>query len=275
MSTRRHNPLTPGGTGWMLAIAAVIAAVEVLPYVWMMLSSVMSLPEASRGAWFPSDWQWSNYGAVVESIPLGRYYWNTVVVTAGIAFLQIVFACLAGYAFARLRFPGRDILFGLVLACLLIPPQVRFVPVFLMLNEAGLINTYAALILPHSVSALGTFLFRQAFLAVPQDVVDAAKVDGASTLQIIGRVMVPAAMPTVVAFALFSVVYHWNDYFWTLVMTTDETVRTLPLGVAMMREEGTGVRWHLLMAANVLMVVPLLGLFAVAQRHIVRAFQIQ
>jgi sn-glycerol 3-phosphate transport system permease protein len=142
-----------------------------------------------------------------------------------------------------------------------------------MLAEVDLLNTYWALILPHSVSALGTFLLRQAFLAVPREVIDAARVDGASTLQIIWKIMVPAARPTIVAFALFSIVYHWNDYFWTLVMTSDDTVRTLPLGVAMMREEGTGTRWHLLMAANVLMVVPLLVLFAAAQRQIVKAFQ--
>jgi sn-glycerol 3-phosphate transport system permease protein len=258
---------------WMLFLAAVIALAEVLPYVWMVLSSFMTLNEASTGAFWPSAFQWSNYAQVIRSVPIGRYYLNTVVVTVGIAGLQVFFACLAAYAFARMRFPGRDLLFALVLVCLLIPPQVRFVPVFLMLNEVGLLNTYLALILPHSVSALGTFLIRQAFLAVPEDLIDAARVDGASTMQVIWRIMVPAARPTIVAFVLFSVVYHWNDYFWTLVMTSDETVRTLPLGVAMMREEGTGVRWHLLMAANVLMVMPLLAFFAAAQRNIVKAFQ--
>jgi len=240
------------------AVALLIALVEVFPYLWMVTSSFMTLPEASSGALLPESLQWNNYAEVVRSVPIGHYYVNTVIVTAAIAVLQLLFACLAAYAFARLRFRGRDLCFGLVLVCLMVPPQVRFVPVYLMLAEVGWLNSYAALILPHSVSALGTFLIRQAFLSVPEDVIDAARVDGASTLRIIRRIMIPAAMPTIVAFALFSVVYHWNDYFWTLVMTTDDTVRTLPLGVAMMREEGTGVRWHLLMAANVIMVLPLL-----------------
>ena len=263
-----------GSGRWTLIVAGVLALLEVLPYVWMVLSSLMSVPEASVGALLPARLRWENYAEVLRSAPLGRYYLNTVLVCGGIVVLQLIFACTAGYAFARLRFPGRDLLFGLVLACLLIPPQVRFVPVFLLLNELHLINTYAALILPHAVSALGTFLLRQAFLAVPEDVIEAARLDGASIWQIIVHIMVPMVRPTLVAFALFSIVYHWNDYFWTLVMTTDESVRTLPLGVAMMREEGTGVRWHLLMAANVLMVMPLLALFAVAQRHIVKAFQL-
>jgi sn-glycerol 3-phosphate transport system permease protein len=257
----------------MWGVAALIALAEVLPYLWMVLSSFMTLPEVSQGATFPESFQWSNYAEVASSVPIGRYYLNTIIVTLCIAVMQIIFGVMAAYAFARLRFPGRDLLFVLVLACLLIPPQVRFVPVYLMLAEVDLLNTYWALILPHSVSALGTFLLRQAFLAVPREVIDAARVDGASTLQIIWKIMVPAARPTIVAFALFSIVYHWNDYFWTLVMTSDDTVRTLPLGVAMMREEGTGTRWHLLMAANVLMVVPLLVLFAAAQRQIVKAFQ--
>lgn len=267
------RPGERGGVG-LLAVAALIALIEVVPYAWMVLSSFMTLPEASRGAWIPESLRWENYAEVVEAIPLGHYYANTALVTVSIAALQVVFACLAGYAFARLRWRGRDLLFGIVLACLLVPPQVRFVPVYLMLAEVGMVNTYWALILPHGVSALGTFLIRQAFLAVPQDVIDAARIDGASTLGIIRRIMVPAALPTIIAFALFSVVYHWNDYFWTLVMTHDDSVRTLPLGVAMLREEGTGVRWHLLMAANVLMVLPLLAVFAAAQRHIVRAFQL-
>jgi len=263
-----------GGGRGLLLFAAAVAVLEVIPYVWMVLSSLMSLREAGTGAWWPAQLRWDNYQEVLRAAPFGRYYLNTLLVCVAIAGLQLVFACTAGYAFARLRFPGRDLLFGLVLACLLIPPQVRFVPVFLLLNELGLLNGYLALILPHSVSALGTFLIRQAFLVVPEEVVEAARLDGASTLRILWSIMVPIARPTLVAFALFSIVYHWNDLFWPLVMTSDESVRTLPLGVAMLREEGTGVRWHLLMAANVLMVMPLLALFALAQRQIVRAFQL-
>ena len=119
----------------------------------------------------------------------------------------------------------------------MVPPQIRFVPICIMLAKVGLLNTYAALILPYATSALGTFLIREAFASISNDVLDAARIDGANVFQIIFRVMVPIAMPTIIAFSLFSVVYHWNDYFWPLVMTTNETVRTLPLGVALLREE--------------------------------------
>jgi sn-glycerol 3-phosphate transport system permease protein len=267
---------TPKPTALALGVLAIlIALAEVLPYLWMLSTSFMTLPEAGAGRLLPEQVQLGNYAEVLRTYPAGGFVLNTVLVTVSIAALQLFFGCLAGYAFARLRWPGRDLCFGLVLACLLIPPQVRFLPVFLLLNELKLVNTYIALILPHSVSALGTFLIRQAFLAVPEELLEAARLDGASTWTLVWRILVPAARPTLVAFALFSIVYHWNDYFWTLVMTTDEAVRTLPLWLAMTREEGTGVRWHLVMAANVLVAAPLLVLFALAQRQVVRAFQLR
>jgi sn-glycerol 3-phosphate transport system permease protein len=154
----------------------------------------------------------------------------------------------------------------------MVPPQIRFVPIYIMFAKVGLLNTYAALILPYAASALGTFLIREAFASVSDDILDAARIDGAGVLQVIFRVMVPIAKPTIIAFSLFSVVYHWNDYFWPLVMTTNETVRTLPLGVALLREEGTGSRWHIIMAGNMFVVVPMLITFLFAQRHVIRAF---
>lgn len=127
-------------------------------------------------------------------------------------------------------------------------------------------------VLPYATSALGTFLIRQSFMEISDDLVDAAKIDGAGTMQIIFRIMAPMAVPTIVAFSLFSIVYHWNEYFWPLVMTTNETVRTFALGVAMLREQGTGARWHIIMAGNMFVVVPMLAVFAFVQRTIMRSF---
>jgi len=135
-----------------------------------------------------------------------------------------------------------------------------------------LLDTYVALVLPYSVSALGTFLIREAFMQVPDDVIDAARVDGAGVFTIIFGLMVPIARPTLVAFSILSVVYHWNDFFWPLVMTTTDAVRTLPVGVAMLREEGTGARWHIIMAGSMLVVAPVLLVFAFVQRYMIRAF---
>jgi len=149
---------------------------------------------------------------------------------------------------------------------------VRFVPLYMLFSSVHLLDTYVSLIVPYAVSALGTFLIREAFMQISDDIVDAARVDGAGVFTIIFRLLVPMARPTIVAFSLFSVVYHWNDFFWPLVMTTTDAVRTLPVGVSMLREEGTGARWHIIMAGSMFVVAPVLAVFAVAQRHIVRAF---
>ncbi len=252
----------------------VVAVVEVFPYLWMALTSLKDLPAVTRfpPTFLPRHARWENFAVAWRSGPFLRYFVNSVVQTAAILVCQLVLACLAAYAFARLRFPGRDTCFLVVVACLIVPPQVRFVPLYLLFSRVGVIDTYTALVLPYAVSALGTLLIREAFLQVENDILDAARVDGAGTLTIIFRILVPIAKPTVVAFALFSVVYHWNDFFWPLVMTTTDNVRTLPVGVAMLREEGTGARWHIIMAGSMFVVVPVMLVFAIAQRHIIRAF---
>jgi sn-glycerol 3-phosphate transport system permease protein len=207
-----------------------------------------------------------------QSGPFLRYAVNNVVQTAAILVLQLFFGCLAAFAFSKLRFPGRDACFLVVIACLIVPPQVRFVPMYMLFSHLGLLNTYASLVVPYAVSALGTLLIREAFMQVSDDIVDAARVDGAGVFTLIFRIMAPIAKPAIVAFALFSVVYHWNDFFWPLVMTTNDSVRTLPVGVSMLREEGTGARWHIIMAGSMFVVGPVLAVFVIAQRQIIRAF---
>ncbi len=257
-----------------LALCCFVALAEVIPYLWMLGTSLKTLPETLRfpPTLWPESPQWDNYLEVWNSAPFGDYLLSSIIVATSIAALQAVFSLMAGFAFAKLKFPGRELWFYVVLACLLIPPQVRFISVFLMLDTMDLINTYAAQILPHAASALGVFLMRQAFLAVPQELIDAARMDGAGTMRIIFQVLTPVVAPTLIAFLLFSFVFHWNDYFWPLVVTLDESVRPLPLGVALMQEQGTGARWHLIMAANVMLVLPLLAIFVMAQRKIVNAF---
>ncbi len=270
MKRDTHPTLQAGA----LAALVVVALLEVTPYLWMVVTSLKTLPEtlALPPSWWPEVIQWSNYAEVWRSAPFWTYLLNSIFIATSIAVIQVALSCMAGFAFARLRFPGREVLFYVVLACLIIPAQVRFVSIYTMLDDFGLINTYTAQILPHAPSALGIFLMRQAYLAVPQEVIDAARLDGAGTLRILVGVLGPLVAPTIMALALFSFVYHWNDYFWPLVMTFDEGVRPLPLGVALLREQGTGSRWHLIMAGNVILVAPLLVLFVLAQKKIVKAF---
>lgn len=265
-----RRPLAEGVVNLLLGLAA---AVWLLPYLWMLATSFKTLPEIVRAptAPLPSGLNLDAYRAVLESMPLARYFLNTTLMALGIAVAQIAVALPAGYALAKLKFSGRGLAFGLVVATLLIPAQVRFVPVFAMLAEVGLVNTMTALILPFGVSAFGTFLIRQALQSVPDSLIEAARMDGASELRIVYGLLAPMLKPTLVSFFLFSFVYHWNDYFWPLVMTTDDAVRTLPLGIALLREQGTGVRWHIVMAGNVLLSAPALAVFAFAQRHLLRA----
>lgn len=263
-----------GRLPWPLrGLLLVVVAIWLGPYAWMISTSLKTLPEIVQAptAPLPLALDLGAYRSVLTSLPVGRYFLNTLVMALGIAALQIAVALPAGYALAKLDFSGRRLAFGLVVAALLVPAQVRFVPVFVLLADLGLVNTFAALILPFGVSALGTFLVRQALLSVPDSLIEAARLDGASEARIVFGLLPPILRPTLVAFFLFSFVYHYSDYFWPLVMTTDDSVRTLPLGVALLREQGTGVRWHIMMAGNVLLSLPVLGLFAAVQRHLLRA----
>lgn len=243
------------------------------PYAWMTLTSLKTLPEILEAPTYPlpKSFDTSAYREVFHTLPLSHYFWNSFVMATSIAVIQILFALPAGYALAKLKFRGKATLFGFVVACLLVPPQVTFVPVFIMFGHAGLLNSMTALVLPFAVSAFGTFLIRQALLSVPDEIIEAARLDGASELRIIYGLMAPILRPTLVAVFLFSFIYHYSDYFWPLTMTMDDSARTLPVGIALLREQGTGARWHVLMAGNVILSAPILLLFAGAQRQIVRA----
>ena len=210
------------------------------------------------------------YRELFATLPVGRTLLLTVAMATLIAMLQIVLALPAGYALSKLEWRGRRVVFGLVLACLLVPAQVTFVPLYLVFAKLGLVNTMGALVLPFAVSALGTFLVRQALLSVPDEIVEAARLDGASEFVIVYRILGPMVAPTLASLFLVSFVFHYSDYFWPLVMTTDDAVRTLPLGVALLREQGSGVRWHVLMAGNVVLSAPVLLLFSVVQKQLVR-----
>jgi sn-glycerol 3-phosphate transport system permease protein len=256
----------------MRRLSAIAAVLWIVPYVWMISTSFKPLPEitAHPTAAIPEHPTTAAYHEVFHSLPVTRYLLVTIAMATVIALLQITLALPAGYALAKLRFRGRSAAFGTVVACLLVPAQVTFVPTFVLFAKVGLVNTFPALVLPFAVSALGTFLVRQALINVPNEIIEAARLDGASEATIIYRILAPMLVPTLAALFLVSFVFHYNDYFWPLVMTTDDTVRTMPLGVALAREQGTGVRWNVVMAANVLLSAPIVVLFAIAQRHLVR-----
>ena len=211
-----------------------------------------------------------NYTAAFSEAPLLRYLMNGVIVTVSIFIIQVIIALPCAYALAKLRFWGRDVVFGLVIFCLLIPVHAIALPLYIMLAKAGLTNTYAALIIPWTISVFGIFLMRQFFKTVPDDLIDAARMDGMSEFGIVWKVMLPTAIPALLAFAIFSTVAHWNDYYWPrVVITGDRDLMTPPLGLRMFKSDLDGNEYGPMMAAATVIVAPLVVAFLLAQRRFI------
>ncbi|MFN3273223.1 MAG: carbohydrate ABC transporter permease [Paracoccus sp. (in: a-proteobacteria)] len=211
-----------------------------------------------------------NYTQAFTKAPLWRYMLNGVIVTLSIFALQTLIAVPAAYALAKLKFWGREAAFGLVLFCLLIPVHAIALPLYLALARLGLTNSYAALIAPWIISAFGIFLMRQFFMTVPDDLIDAARMDGMGEFSIIWRVMLPAAIPALLAFAIFSVVAHWNDYFWPrIVITGDRSLFTPPLGLREFKGDLGDNFYGPMMATATIIAVPLVTAFLLAQRRFI------
>ncbi|CUI85524.1 carbohydrate ABC transporter permease [Cognatishimia activa] len=211
-----------------------------------------------------------NYTKAFTEAPLLRYLLNGVIVTASIFLIQIVVALPAAYALAKLKFWGREAVFSLVLFCLLIPVHAIALPLYIMLAKVGLTNTYAALVVPWTISVFGIFLMRQFFMTVPDDLIDAARMDGMGEFAIVWRVMLPTAIPALLAFAIFSVVAHWNDYFWPrIVVTGNRDLFTPPLGLREFKGDGDGSFFGPMMATATVIVTPLIVAFLVAQRRFI------
>ena len=211
-----------------------------------------------------------NYKAAFEEAPLLRYLLNGVIVTVSIFAIQILIALPCAYALAKLNFLGKNIVFGMVIFCLLIPVHAIALPLYLMLAKLGLTNTYAALVIPWTISVFGIFLMRQFFMTVPDDLINAARMDGMSEFSIIWKVMLPTAIPALLAFAIFSVVAHWNDYYWPrIVITGDRDLMTPPLGLRMFKSDMDGNEYGPMMAAATIIVAPLVVAFLLAQRRFI------
>lgn len=257
---------------WILLVA--VSLLFVFPFLWMFLTSFKTLPEVFLfpPTLLPESWQFDNFRVAWQSGPFITYVINSFLVAAGILALQLLTGVPAAYAFARYQFPGRELLFGLTLVALMIPPQVIFLPIYVQMSHWGLVNTLWSLILPYGASAFGIFLLRQSFMQVPEEVIEAARLDNASEWKIMWRIMVPLAKPVLVTFGLFSFIYHWNDYFWPLIMTNSDEVRTLPIGISMLKAVEGGKMWNVIMAGNMILVLPILTIFFFAQRQIIHAF---
>ena len=211
-----------------------------------------------------------NYSKAFSQAPLLRYLINGVIVTVSIFLIQIIVALPAAFALSKLRFLGRETVFNIVILGLLIPVHAIALPLYIMLAKIELVNTYAALIVPWTISVFGIFLMRQFFMTVPDDLIDAARMDGMSEYAIVWRVMLPTAIPALLAFAIFSVVAHWNDYFWPrIVITGDRSLFTPPLGLREFKGDADGSFYGPMMATATVIVTPLIVAFLMAQKRFI------
>lgn len=260
------------GRAFTVSLLILGALVVLLPFAWMLSLSLKPADEIfSPGIdLFPSRIEWRNYVMAFQAVPLLRFLLNGVIVCSGILFFQILFAVPCAYALAQRTFRARGVIFGLVLAGLLVPYHVTAIPVFLGLAQLKLLNSYTALILPFVASVFGIFLFRQFFASLPADLIDAARVDGLSESGIVWRIAFPLAWPAATTFAIFSVVAHWNDLFWPLIVVSDPALATPPRGILYFRDEEAGSNFGPLMAAATVITAPLVIGFLVAQRKFIQ-----
>jgi multiple sugar transport system permease protein len=240
------------------------------PFVWQFLTSLKTLPHATRvPPTLVPDGRWSNYVHVFQLLPFGQQLLNTALTTAARTAGQLVFCSMAAYAFARLRFPGRSGLFGLFLSVLMVPPQLFIIPQYEIIARLGWLNSLPALIAPGLFSAFGTFLLRQFFLGLPVELDEAARLDGASPLRIWWSVMLPLARPGLVALGILTMLWSWNDFFWPLVVNNDPQQMTLPAGLASLQGQ-VMTDYPVLMAGSLLATLPVIAVFVVMQRQFVQ-----
>jgi len=260
-----------------LSILGVCAALCLLPFAYMLAFSVKLPSEIFSGSTslLPHSLAGlANYAEALQREPLARYLLNGGIVCAGILVFQLIFCIPCAYAVAKLPFRGRSVVFALVLFGLLIPIQATALPIYLGLAGAGLLDTYTALIVPFVASAFGVFLFRQFIRTIPDELLDSARLDGCGEVSIVLRIVAPLTLPTATAFGIFSVVSHWNDLFWPLIVLRSPELNTPPLGILAFRSAEAGDRYGELMAGTVFVTAPLVVGFLLAQKRFVEGISL-
>lgn len=263
--------LSIAGSQVFLAVAAVFF---LFPFVYMLSISLRPPNEVFAPGLhlLPNAPTLQNYVTALSDAPILRYLLNGVIVCLGILVLQLCIIIPAGFAFAYLEFPRKDLIFGIVLGALVVPGYLTAIPNFLLFAQLGLVNTYWGLILPFIGSAFGTFLMRQFFRQIPREIFEAAVLDGAGNFQLVRYVLIPLTKPAIAAFTIFSLLTHWNDFFWPLVMTRTGTMYTPPAGIAYFANAEGLSTIGVVMAAAVIVIAPLVLAYLLASRHFIESF---
>ncbi|WP_295013405.1 carbohydrate ABC transporter permease [uncultured Microbacterium sp.] len=266
----RRRPLNRG----LLAVHIVLilgAVLMVFPFVWQTLTAFKTFQASVQvpPTILPSPWVWTNFGKVFDSMPFAQMFLNSVLLTIGRTLGQVVLCTMAGYAFARMPFRGRNALFVVFLSVLMVPSQLYLLPQYEIVQSLGWLNSLQALVVPGIFSAFGTFLMRQFFMSLPAELEEAARIDGANPWQVFWKVMLPLAKPGIVALAVFTVLWSWNDLLWPLVVTTDP--EKMPLSVGLSQLVGLhGTDYPVLMAGALLATLPMLITFMILQRQFIQ-----
>ncbi|SHK24134.1 carbohydrate ABC transporter permease [Paramaledivibacter caminithermalis] len=259
---------------YLKAIAYVIliigGIITILPFLWMLSTSFKTAEQVyvMPPKLIPSNIMFKNYIEVLERIPFTIYFLNSIFVSITLTILTLITSIFSAFAFSKLRFWGRDTIFSIFLATMMVPGEVLIIPNYVTLSHLGWINTHLALIVPWIVSVFAIFLLRQFFLGIPDELYYAAKVDGCSDFMYIWSIMVPLAKPALITIAMLKMIYSWNEFLWPLIVTNTPKMRTLPVGLAVFTTEA-GSHYHLLMAAATMIILPMIILYIILQKYII------
>ncbi|MGQ9632440.1 MAG: carbohydrate ABC transporter permease [bacterium] len=257
---------------WIVNIVLIAGGVlMMMPFAWMFSTSLRSPMESFKvpPAWIPTDFKIQNYARIFSLVPFMRFIWNSLKISSLITAGQLVICSMAAFAFARLRFPGRDVIFMILLSSLMVPIQVTIIPIFILMKLLNLVDTHSSLILPALVSAFGVFLLRQFFLTIPSDLEDAAKIDGAGYFTTYARIFLPLAGPGLSTLAIFCFNYFWNEFFRPLIFLSTIEKMTIPLGLVFLRGYfGVGSA-SVILAGISMAIIPVLIAFLLAQRYLI------
>ena len=273
--SKSNGAMISGRTGivWRSAIAIVVATVMIFPLYWMVVVAFSPRGETFDDSlrFWPSTWTIENFQRVFELYPVGTWFGNSVVIGLFVTVFTVVVNLLAGYAFARLRFRGRNALFLLTLATMMIPIQAIMVAQFRLVSDLGIYGSYWGVILPGAAAAFGIFLARQFFIGIPDEIIEAAKLDGAGQIRIFLQVVLPLSKPLIAVLILLTLMGSWNDFAWPLIALNDNQLFTLPIGLLYLQNQ-TAPNYNATMALALISVIPMVALFLSFQRYFVQGF---
>jgi multiple sugar transport system permease protein len=254
-------------------LLSAIALTTLLPFLWMVFASFKTLADVEKPEFLPRTWHPENYASVFAQVPFATYYFNSIFVAAWVTFLTCLTSAMGAYAFARLRWPGRDRVFQLYLATMMIPSAVTMIPNYTMMVKTGFLDSFAGLIVPAAFGAFGVFMMRQFMLTIPSALDEAAEIDGASPSRIFWDVILPLARPGLITLAIFTFMGNYGSFTWPLIMIKSEHLRTLPIGMLFF-DTVYGRQTNLIMAASVMNIIPLIILFVSTQKFLVKGIQL-